>query len=169
MKENSLSGLCHTFTQIVIIQLSFYLLSFCTLLFFTLILRVPFHLKELVTIDSLIPSTSERLACLLSLIITSGFMIVVLSLIVSRARKIMDFGLTYILLHVLFCCILQGFPKIVSWWVIQGVCATGVIILGELLSMRLEMAEINIENILTDKNPKRKMYNELQRMRKIKV
>ena len=35
--------------------------------------------------------------------------------------------------------------------------------------MRLEMAEINIENILTDKNPKRKMYNELQKMRKIKV
>lgn len=96
-------------------------------------------------------------------------MIIVLSLVVSRARKVLDFGITYLLIHVVLCWAVVGFPWRASWWIIQGLCVTGVIVLGEMLSMRLEMAEINIENILNDKNPKRKMYSELQRMRKIKV
>ncbi len=96
-------------------------------------------------------------------------MIPALALIVGKARKILDFGLTYVLLHLLMISWLSSFPVAVGWWVMQGGCACAVIVLAEILSMKLETAEIKIETILADKDPKRKMYAELQRLRKIKV
>lgn len=96
-------------------------------------------------------------------------MVVVLAVVVQRARKILDFGLTYLVVHLVFSCLIGGFPGTWSWWGIHGVGGTVAIVLGELLSMRMEMAEIKIEKILGDKDPKRKMYQDLQRLRKIKV
>merc|ERR1712127_102628 len=61
---------------------------------------------------------------------------------VKRAKQCLDFTCTMHLIHLIGCVIYRGFPSTVSWWLIQLVCITVMVVMGEYLCMRTEMREI---------------------------
>jgi protein SYS1 len=64
--------------------------------------------------------------------------------VVARAKKCWDFGLTIYILHLLAVTLWEGFPMRWFWWVLIITCATITVLLGEWLCVRFEMAEIPI-------------------------
>jgi len=61
---------------------------------------------------------------------------------VKRAKQCLDFTCSMHFFHLIGCCIYRSFPTTVSWWLIQLVCITLMVVLGEYLCMRTEMREI---------------------------
>lgn len=61
---------------------------------------------------------------------------------VKRAKQCLDFTCSMHAFHLIGCCIYRSFPTTVSWWLIQLVCITLMVVLGEYLCMRTEMREI---------------------------
>jgi protein SYS1 len=68
-----------------------------------------------------------------------------LRVIVARAKKCWDFGATVYILHLMATCGWSGFPLAWSWWVVMLSCTAITILLGELLCVRYEMADIPIK------------------------
>ena len=75
-------------------------------------------------------------------------------------KLFLDFTCSMHFFHLIGCCIYRSFPTTVSWWLIQLVCITLMVVLGEYLCMRTEMREIpligssarhNVWNRLPDK------------------
>ena len=55
---------------------------------------------------------------------------------------VLDFTCSMHLFHLIGCMCYKSFPSTVSWWLIQIVCITLMVVLGEYLCMRTEMREI---------------------------
>jgi hypothetical protein len=66
----------------------------------------------------------------------------ILCAIVERAKKCLDFTVTFHLMHLLFCWQHGGFPSSWEWWIANGVSLIGMALLGECLCMKREMQEI---------------------------
>ena len=64
--------------------------------------------------------------------------------VVARAKKCWDFGITMYIVHLLAVSVWQGFPLRWFWWVLIMSCATVTVLLSEFLCVRFEMAEIPI-------------------------
>lgn len=65
-----------------------------------------------------------------------------LRFVVMRAKRCWDYGSTIYIVHLAACCAWSGFPFGWMWWALQGTCLAVTILLGELLCVRLEMADI---------------------------
>mmetsp|Transcript_4809 Transcript_4809/g.6484 ORF Transcript_4809/g.6484 Transcript_4809/m.6484 type:complete len:214 (-) Transcript_4809:615-1256(-) len=66
-----------------------------------------------------------------------------LALIVERARKCLDFSVTLFFIHFWICTIYNwGVPATWDWWIIHILGTIIMILLGEYLCSRIELAEI---------------------------
>ena len=65
-----------------------------------------------------------------------------LSTIVERAKKCVDFTFTLYCLHVMACSFYLQFPLVWEWWLVQVVSSVVVATLGEFLCARAELQDI---------------------------
>ena len=65
-----------------------------------------------------------------------------LLLIVERAKKCLDFTVTMYIIHLFICLIYGGLPSSIAWWVVNGIGAATMAVLGEWLCIRRELREI---------------------------
>jgi protein SYS1 len=75
---------------------------------------------------------------------------VMLAVIVEKSKKCLDFGLTMLVLHVVFCTIYGGRPPTrLDWYVVQGLATTVTIVLGEYLCSLVELSDIPLLPLLS--------------------
>jgi len=65
-----------------------------------------------------------------------------LSTIVERSKKCVDFTFTLFFLHVVACMFYAGFPLVWEWWLVQVVSSVVMATLGEYLCARGELQDI---------------------------
>ena len=69
---------------------------------------------------------------------------VLLTMIVEKSKKCLDFSVTLFVLHVLLCTYYQGgrIPHTMDWWIVHILGTIIMVLLGEYLCSRREMEEI---------------------------
>ena len=82
----------------------------------------------------------------LAYIVTAIVCAVGIRIVVARAKKCWDFGATIYILHLVASSTLVKFPLRWFWWALLLTCAAVTILLGELLCVRYEMADIPINS-----------------------
>ena len=65
-----------------------------------------------------------------------------LSFIVEKSKKCVDFTFTVYFLHVVFCCMYSQFPVAWEWWIIIIISAIAMASLGEYWCATVEMQDI---------------------------
>ena len=65
-----------------------------------------------------------------------------LTIIVEKSKKCLDFSVTYTTIHLLLCTIYNGFPASWDWWILNVLGMIIMTVLGEFLCSRLELKEI---------------------------
>lgn len=139
--------------QIVAMQALSYL-SLSGLVFFSHQILPSFPLEVGVLFDSryLGDGTEQRptnftlVLCLVANALCFG---VQLSFVVERAKKCLDFCLTYFCLHLVLCAYGRGFPTEWRWWLCQLVCLLVSSLCGEYFCMKKELQEINVKEFLS--------------------
>jgi hypothetical protein len=86
---------------------------------------------------------SNAMVCI-AFFINATISAVALRVVVARAKKCWDFGATIYIFHLLAVTIWEGFPLHWFWWVVIISCGSMTVLLGELLCVRFEMADIPI-------------------------
>jgi len=87
-------------------------------------------------------SNKENILLVICHTITAANGSIALWYFVKRAKQCLDFTCSMHLFHLIGCMCYKSFPSTVSWWLIQIVCITLMVVLGEYLCMRTEMREI---------------------------
>lgn len=64
--------------------------------------------------------------------------------IVRRAKQCLDFAATAHLIHLVNCCIYDGFPSSGSWWMLNLTCMALMAVIGEFVCMRTELKAIPV-------------------------
>ena len=63
--------------------------------------------------------------------------------LINRSKQCLDFTVTVIFYHIVFCWIYTGsFPSTFVFWLLMVICGTVQTLLSEYLSMRTALAEI---------------------------
>lgn len=73
--------------------------------------------------------------------------------IVGRSRRALDFAMTIIAVH--FCCTCiysSDIPKSATWWTTNAACAAAMTLVGETLSRRRELRDINMNMNINNNN-----------------
>jgi len=65
-----------------------------------------------------------------------------LTIIVEKSKKCLDFSVTYTTIHLLLCTLYNGFPASWDWWILNVLGMIIMTVLGEFLCSRLELKEI---------------------------
>ena len=65
-----------------------------------------------------------------------------LTKIVEKSKKCLDFSVTYTTIHLLLCTVYNGFPASWDWWILNVLGMIIMTVLGEFLCSRLELKEI---------------------------
>lgn len=73
-----------------------------------------------------------------------------LSLIVKRSKQCLDFAVTFRLVDLLWCCVIQGWPKTLGWWVTSVLSTAIMAVFGEHLCMRIELQDIPLRQVGDD-------------------
>lgn len=63
-------------------------------------------------------------------------------ILVERAKKCLDFTVTLYIIHLILCCLYNGFPTSFLWWFVYVLCVVVTALLGEWLCMRRELKDI---------------------------
>ncbi|KAH9251318.1 hypothetical protein BASA81_010729 [Batrachochytrium salamandrivorans] len=139
--------------QIVAMQALSYL-SLSGLVFFSHQILPSFPLEVGVLFDSKYlgngteqqPTNFTLVLCLVANALCFGIQ---LSFVVERAKKCLDFCLTYFCLHLVLCAYGKGFPTEWRWWLCQFVCLLVSSLCGEYFCMKKELQEINVKEFLS--------------------
>lgn len=75
-------------------------------------------------------------------IVLAHFRSYLLSVVVERLKKCLDFTFTLYFIHVFLCTFYEGFPVEWGFWMSNGVSFLIMVFLGEYLCSRLEMENI---------------------------
>mmetsp|Transcript_88411 Transcript_88411/g.143141 ORF Transcript_88411/g.143141 Transcript_88411/m.143141 type:complete len:155 (+) Transcript_88411:188-652(+) len=67
-----------------------------------------------------------------------------LYVVVQRAKKCLDFGITLYVWHIVLCVVYNGLPGAWEWWVSTIGSCVATILLGEYVCARREMRDITI-------------------------
>ena len=134
--------------EILTIQLCFYICYVLIAVSFDSIFKVRFSPSQL--FDSTVFKIGTRAGKIAigSMITSSLFGALVFVAIEGRHRRALDFMSTMMVIHVLICSIEYHFPSGAWWWV---TCIASWILstpFAELLSMKQELRDINLEGIL---------------------
>lgn len=75
-------------------------------------------------------------------VIAALFGSLLLSLIVEKSRKCLDFTFTLYLVHLIVCSAAKGVPETWDWWIVHGVALVVMVVIGEYLCSRRELQDI---------------------------
>ena len=128
--------------QIVSLQCFYYIGLGTVLGVFHAIFETSVSLDHFFTPRYIHLSTIEGLSELFCFIVASLIGAWLLSIVVERSKKCVDFTFTLYFLHVIFCSYYGHFPLEWEWWVVQ--CITSVVMasVGEYLCARKELEDI---------------------------
>lgn len=129
--------------QIVALQCWFY---FCLVVCFQ-INHVLYNTS--LTIDRVFTDTYLRLwqVDALSVLLANLCGSVMLTIIVEKSKKCLDFSLTQLLLHFILTCLYGGFPTQLQWWIVHIAGTIAMVVFGEYLCSRKEMEDIPLLQI----------------------
>mmetsp|Transcript_24950 Transcript_24950/g.25166 ORF Transcript_24950/g.25166 Transcript_24950/m.25166 type:complete len:148 (-) Transcript_24950:194-637(-) len=69
-----------------------------------------------------------------------------LSIIVERSKKCVDFTFTLYFIHIAVCACYQQFPLAWEWWIVHVISSVSMASIGELLCARKELQDIPLYN-----------------------
>lgn len=72
-----------------------------------------------------------------------------LLIVVERAKKCLDFAVTFTICHFLLCWRFDGFPVDWRWWAVNISMCIFAAVSGEYLCMKKELTEINVNEFLS--------------------
>lgn len=72
-----------------------------------------------------------------------------LTAVVERAKKCLDFTATIYILHLMATVGFGGFPTSAAWWITEGLAFGLMVVLGEWLCARREMRDISLPTVNT--------------------
>jgi len=108
-----------------------------------------FGLSQLFTVRGLGWDSADSAAATAAAILNGLIIGVQLSFVVERAKKCLDFAVTFYFLHLVACWRVQGFPSDWRWWIVNiGACILAAVS-GEYLCMKKELKEINVNEFLS--------------------
>ena len=65
-----------------------------------------------------------------------------MAIIIEKSKKVLDFGVTLFLIHLMACVIYNGLPRTWDWWIIHILGTIVMILLGEYLCSKKELDDI---------------------------
>jgi len=137
------------FSQIIVLQLTFYLLVSC----FLFIFLVDFELNLLFDPRRLDFSYGVGWAPIIAFLLVSIPEAYILHKTVARAKKCLDFTTTIYFVHFILCCTFVEFPRNWDWWAVNGVSLIIMALLSEFLCARVELQDINLTFQETEVEP----------------
>jgi len=135
--------------QLVAVQSVFYLSYVISGAFVSLLWGVPFSLNQF--FDCSMVSFATSWGRILTFALWTSGIVVALSLprLVERTRKCFDFVFSLLIIHLLTCWLMNGFPFTYAWWFVYGIFGIGTTVVGEYLCMRVEKRDIWVGNPTT--------------------
>jgi len=131
-------------TQIIVMQSAFYVCFVLTTSAIDYATGEPPSFSQFFRYRAYNWNTTSGVALAASLFITGLIMAALLAQVVERAKKCLDFVVTYHIFHLLFTWNMFGFPSTYQWWVINVASATAATLLGEYMCMMSETAAIKL-------------------------
>mmetsp|Transcript_1820 Transcript_1820/g.2487 ORF Transcript_1820/g.2487 Transcript_1820/m.2487 type:complete len:159 (+) Transcript_1820:96-572(+) len=128
--------------QIIALQCFYYLSMGCWLAACHVIFGSTLEMGQFFSYKVATASTFEGWNEIFAYFISGGFGSLLLVMVVGKAKKCMDFGVTLFLIHLLICTCYDGFPWSWEWWIPNLVGVVVMIVLGEYLCSRQELREI---------------------------
>ncbi|ETW03795.1 hypothetical protein H310_05161 [Aphanomyces invadans] len=138
------------FLQMVCVQCSHYLALGVLLAVFhghniTMDQFFSYKIHAFESVDGMQTSTAHVLGGLASALF--------LCVIVERAKKCLDFGLTLYFIDFVICCLYGGLPSSMTWWVVHAVSLGITVVLGEYLCSLRELQEIPMLDLFSQRRP----------------
>ncbi|KAF4749462.1 Integral membrane protein of the Golgi, partial [Perkinsus olseni] len=131
--------------QILAMQACYYLLLVAGVCTLNQLCGLPVAVSRLFRDDNVGFGDTESTIMTTVLVLMSPLMSIVLTYIVERAKKCLDFVVTYHVWHLTSTWIQMGrIPSYFSWWLWHVAAATITVLLGEYLCMQLETREISL-------------------------
>ncbi|KAF4700889.1 Integral membrane protein of the Golgi, partial [Perkinsus olseni] len=131
--------------QILAMQSCYYLLLVAGVCTLNQLCGLPVAVSRLFRDDNVGFGDTESTIMTTVLVLMSPLMSIVLTYIVERAKKCLDFVVTYHIWHFTSTWIQMGrIPSYFSWWLWHVAAATITVLLGEYLCMQLETREISL-------------------------
>eukprot|EP00405_Crypthecodinium_cohnii_P025124 CAMPEP_0206494876 /NCGR_PEP_ID=MMETSP0324_2-20121206/48054_1 /ASSEMBLY_ACC=CAM_ASM_000836 /TAXON_ID=2866 /ORGANISM="Crypthecodinium cohnii, Strain Seligo" /LENGTH=167 /DNA_ID=CAMNT_0053978745 /DNA_START=44 /DNA_END=547 /DNA_ORIENTATION=- len=150
-------------TQMMVMQSSFAICLASTATVFDLFSGNSISLWQLFQGNNFTWDNSAGCSLFASLCATGFAMAFLLSFVVERAKKCLDFVATYHFFHLVATCILSGFPGNYQWWVMHGVALAIAVFLGEYICMQAETQAITLtsKSNKAKQRPKKPAYDEI--------
>lgn len=139
--------------QIAAMQsLSYISLSCLVLVAHQLFSSIPLQISVIFNFKYLGQGTTEHptnYALCLAFLINALCFGVQLAIVVERAKKCLDFCVTFFVLHLVLSTWHSGFPGEWRWWVLNALCLLTSSLSGEYFCMKKELQEINVKEFLS--------------------
>jgi len=124
------------------VQFSYYLLISLTILLLDGLFQIPISFGTRQLFDVALFNFHEPVNSIsaATVLVCSPFSAYLLSLIVGRPKKVLDFSITRFVIHLIICTVYSSsFPSSIEWWAcgIAGVVVETL--LGEYMSVRREL------------------------------
>jgi len=128
--------------QIMALQCFYYLALGTCLIVLHSIMSEPLSLDQIFSGQAVNFVSATGNVNVVSVLLTSVCGAYLLSKIVERARKCVDFTFTLYFTHVVLCTLYDGFPLSWEWWVVNVFGSVAMASLGEFLCAQREMEDI---------------------------
>ena len=132
--------------QLVAVQAAFYLSYISLGVFVSLLWGVTFSLNQFFDCSMISFATSWGRILIFALWSSGLVVAFCLPRLVERTRKCFDFVFSILLIHLIVCWQLNGFPFNYAWWLVYTVLGIVTTVVGEILCMRVEKRDIWIGN-----------------------
>ena len=70
-----------------------------------------------------------------------------MSIIVEKSKKVLDFSLTLFMIHFMACVLYNGMPATWDWWIIHVLGTIMMVLMGEYLCSKRELDDIPLLTI----------------------
>eukprot|EP01053_Blabericola_migrator_P004474 Blabericola_migrator_1__4473@NODE_238_length_10988_cov_97_569087_g202_i0_p6_GENE_NODE_238_length_10988_cov_97_569087_g202_i0NODE_238_length_10988_cov_97_569087_g202_i0_p6_ORF_typecomplete_len213_score20_87SYS1/PF09801_9/6_1e33UPF0014/PF03649_13/2_7e03UPF0014/PF03649_13/0_0057_NODE_238_length_10988_cov_97_569087_g202_i018002438 len=128
--------------QILLLQVSYYLLLSTALLLAAALTRLPIGIQSIFDPSKVVFSALEgRILAVATIIITLPMGIFV-AWVVERSKKCLDFCCTVLILHCVGVAATYEFPSTLPWWVLHGLACVAMILISERICRRRESEEL---------------------------
>lgn len=132
--------------QIVCLQCTYYL-TLVTLAWIFIGTSQPISLHFILDSSYVNVSSTTGWLTILAFLTSSLVGAALLTVIVERAKKCLDFTSTLYIIHFAVTWGYGGFPTQATWWITMGLCLVIMAVLGEWLCIWKEMQEIPLATI----------------------
>lgn len=129
-------------SQMLVLQCSFYIVVGVWLTLLSIVFSSPLSSDYIFEASTMCIHSVVGLLPLVSFIFVVVPMSYIVSHVVVRARKCLDFVTTVYFYHFLFCWIYGGLPKSLVWWIVNTIACTVTTVVSEYICLKREMQDI---------------------------